>query len=316
MISPLEIGKRPKIVIAGGTGALGKLLTDFYRGKDWDIVILTRSHRPPVGTVRYVMWDGRTLGTWTEELVGAAAVVNLAGRSLNTRFTASKKQEILDSRIQSTTIIGEAIGSSKHPPSVWINAGGISIFGSSTTLKTEADIPDGTGFPAIVSRRWEAAFAAAATPATRKVQLRISAVLLSEGGVLAPLVKLTKLGLGGTIGSGNQYLSWIHERDFVKLVDWSISNQGITGIIHASSPNPVRNRDFMKALRQRLGLPVGLPTPAWAVRIGARLIGTEPELVLSGNRIVSKTLADEGFEFSYPEITDALRTLALRKITN
>lgn len=312
MISPFKIEKRSKIVIAGGTGALGKMLTDFYNDSGWDVVVLTRSLRAPSGNVRYVLWDGRTQGAWAEELAGAAAVVNLAGQSINTLFTTSRKQEILDSRTHSTTIIGAAISASEHPPRVWINAGGISIFGSSAALKTEADVPDGTSFLAVVSRHWEAAFSAAQTPATRKVQLRIGTVLLSSGGMLPPLVKLTKWGLGGTIGNGNQYLSWIHERDFVKLVDWSVSNEAVAGIVHASSPNPIKNRDFMQALRKQLKAPFGLPTPAWAVRIGARVIGTEPELALSGSRVVSARLADEGFEFSYPEITDALRTLALR----
>ncbi|WP_353197019.1 TIGR01777 family oxidoreductase [Parapedobacter defluvii] len=303
--------KRSKIVIAGGTGALGKLLADFYVAMGWMVIVLTRSAWSSVPAIRYVTWDGKTLDTWADELTGAAAVVNLAGRSINTRFTANRKQEILDSRIDSTAVIGEAISICKSPPKVWINAGGIAIFGSSSALKTEADVPDGTDFLSLVSRQWEQVFSASMTPATRKIQLRISSVLLSGRGILSPLVKLTKLGLGGTVGSGNQYVSWIHNQDFVKLVDWLIVNETIVGIVHASSPNPVTNRDFMQALRKKLRIPFGIRNPTWSTKLGAWLIGTQPELALLGHRVVSGVLGDKGFVFDFPELPAALRNLML-----
>src|SRR5690606_32354562 len=159
--------------------------------------------------------------------------------------------------------------------------------------------------------QWEAAFANASTPMTRKTQLRIGAVLLSKGGMLAPLAKLAKLGLGGTVGRGDQYVSWIHERDFVKLIDWLMKNEHISGVIHASSPNPVSNADFMRALRKRVGVPMGIPTPAWAVRLGAWVIGTEPKLALEGRRVVSSVLEKAGFQFDFPEMQGALRNLML-----
>lgn len=300
-----------KIVIAGGSGALGSLLVDAYGKAGWEVVVLTRSASSGLGHARYLTWDGETLGDWAETVDGATVVVNLAGKSINTRFTEASKREIWESRVKSTAVVAEAIRRSKRPPRLWINAGGISIYGPSEALRTEADVPDGTGFLAQVARAWEAAFAAAVTPATRKVQFRISSVLLSEGGMLTPLARLVRLGLGGTIGSGRQYLSWIHERDFVKLVDWTAGNQAVQGIVHASSPYPVQNVDFMRALRKRLGMPFGLPSPEWSTRLGARLIGTEPELVLSGRRVVSERLEKAGFQFNFPELRDALQNLVL-----
>jgi len=300
-----------KIVIAGGTGALGTLLSNAYSKRGWKVVVLSRSSAGAFGNVRHVRWDGRTIGGWVGELEGATAVVNLAGRSVDTRFTAKHKQEILDSRVLTTTVIGEAISRSRHPPTVWLNAGGISIYEPSATIFTEREEPGGTDFLAQVSQQWEAAFANASTPMTRKTQLRIGAVLLSKGGMLAPLAKLAKLGLGGTVGRGDQYVSWIHERDFVKLIDWLMKNEHISGVIHASSPNPVSNADFMRALRKRVGVPMGIPTPAWAVRLGAWVIGTEPKLALEGRRVVSSVLEKAGFQFDFPEMQGALRNLML-----
>ena len=300
-----------KIIIAGGTGLLGTLLSNAYIAQGWEVVVLGHANSRASGNARHVHWNGRTRGDWVGELEGATAVVNLAGRSINTRFTAKNKKEILDSRVLSTSVIGDAVAGCSIAPKVWINAGGVSIFGPSPVPLTEHDLPNGTDFLAHVSQRWEAAFADADTPATRKVQLRIGSVLLAEGGMLAPLVKLAKWGLGGTVGPGDQYVSWIHERDFVKLIDWLIEHGRISGKVHACSPHPVKNKDFMKAVRRALGVRFGLPSPEWATRIGAWLIGTEPELVLSGNRVVSQVLADEGFDFDFPELDAALRNLML-----
>ncbi len=300
-----------KIVIAGGTGALGSLVANAYCAKGWEVVVLTRTAGYTINGIRHVTWDGRTLAGWVTELEGAEAVVNLAGRNINTRFTPENRREILDSRIQSTALIGDAILRCALPPKVWVNAGGISIYASSASVRDERDEPDGTSFLAEVSKAWEEAFRYAVSPGTRKVQLRISSVLMYKKGLLAPLVKLARLGLGGTIGTGNQYISWIHGVDFVNLVVWLIDDASVTGIVHASSPNPMTNRDFLRALRHRLGVTVGVPAPAWAAKFGARLIGTEPELALSGHRVVSHVLAAEGFRFDFPELNDALDNLVL-----
>ncbi|MGV3761211.1 TIGR01777 family oxidoreductase [Parapedobacter sp.] len=300
-----------KIIIAGGTGALGTLLSKAYSELGWEVVVLGRSESPMLRKARYIRWDGRSLGDWAGELDSATAILNLAGRPVDTRFTAKNKREILQSRVLTTTVIGEAIARCPTPPEVWINAGGISIFEPSSVLINENDVPDGMGFLAWVSRQWEASFADADTPTTRKVQLRMGSVLLSKGGMLAPLVKLAKLGLGGTVGPGNQYVSWIHEGDFVKLIDWLVARKSIMGVIHACSPNPVKNETFMRALRKRINAPIGLPTPTWMVRWGARLIGTEPQLALDGHRVTSKVLRDAGFQFDYPDVGHALDNLML-----
>jgi len=300
-----------KIIIAGGSGVLGNLLVEAYGKAGREVVVLSRSVPSESEETRYVAWDGCTVGEWTRELEGALAVINLAGRSIHTRFTAKNRREIRESRVQSTAVIGEAIHRCSRPPKVWINAGGISIYEPSDVLRTEADVPDGTGFLAGISKAWEAVFAEADTPVTRKLQLRISSVLTSKGGMLFPLVKLTKLRLGGTIGSGRQYISWIHEQDFVKLVDWCIRSRNVQGVLHASGPNPTQNKDFMRGLRNRLSVSFGVPNYEWSTKIGAWLIGTEPELALSGHRVVSHILQEEEFTFDFPELQDALHNLML-----
>ena len=300
-----------KIIIAGGTGALGTLLRDAYAAQGWEVGILGRSSPRELRGAKLVHWDGCTLGGWADALEGATAVVNLAGQPIDVRFTTKNKRKIRESRVSSTSVIGEAIGRCRIPPRVWINAGGISIFEPSPRLVTESSQPAGTDFLAAVSQQWEAAFHGVDTPSTRKVQLRIGSVLLTRGGMLAPLVRLAKLGLGGTIGRGDQYVSWVHQHDFVKLIGWLIQHENIAGTIHACSPHPVTNSDFMSAVRQACGVRFGLPAPVWLARAGARLIGKEPDLVLSGRQVVSQVLAEEGFEFDFPELHAALRNLIL-----
>ena len=301
-----------KIIIAGGTGALGSALIDGYREVDTETVVLTREVRSNHDNVRYVRWDAQSLGEWTKELEGATAIINLVGKSVNCRYTAKNKAEIVRSRVDATAIIGSAIQQATAPPKVWINAGSAAIFGDAgDAVKTE-DSSVGNGFSPEVCKAWEATFHQYDTPNTRKVFLRIGIVIQSKGGILKPFVNLARFGLGGRIGSGEQYLSWIHEAEFVRLVGWTIENENIQGIVHASNPNPIRNKDFMKAIRQRLGIPLGIPNYEWSTKLGAWLIGTEAELVLSGRRVISTVLAENRFEFQYPEFGDALRDLSLK----
>lgn len=300
-----------KLIIAGGTGALGAIITARYLNTETELVILTREAWPNHQNIRYVTWDARTLGTWVNELEGATAVINLVGKSVNCRYTSKNKAEIIRSRVDATAIIGQAIQQAKVPPKVWINAGSAAIFGDAGSKVSVEGAVLGDGFSPDVCKQWEAAFHQYDTPYTKKVFLRIGIVIQSEGGVLKPFINLARLGLGGKIGSGEQYISWIHETDFAKLIDWTILHDNVAGIIHASSPNPVKNKDFMKAIRQAIGVRFGLPNPEWSTRFGAWLIGTEAELVLSGRRVVSKVLDDEGFQFDFPKIQDALRNLAL-----
>lgn len=300
-----------KIVIAGGTGALGSIITARSLNTDTEVVVLTRKARLGHDNVRYVVWDATTLGKWTEELEEATAVINLVGKSVNCRYTAKNKTEIIRSRVDATAVIGQAIQRATVPPKVWINAGSAAIFGNSgSEVKVEGAIL-GEGFSPEVCKQWEAAFHQYETPNTRKIFLRIGIVIQSKGGILKPFFNLARFGLGGKIGSGEQYLSWIHEADFANLVDWAIACEKAQGIIHATSPQPVKNKDFMKSIRQTLGVQFGLPNYEWSTKLGAWLIGTEAELVLSGRRVVSKILDEEGFQFDFPEITDAFRNLAL-----
>lgn len=305
-----------KLIISGGTGWLGSAIARHYAGTNHKIVVLTRQLKSDHDDVRYVYWNGHSLGEWYKELDGADAVINLAGASINCRFTSRNKDNILRSRTETTAVIGEAIQRVVVPPKLWINASGISIYEPSDTIRNERDEPQGNDFLAVVSKEWERAFNAADTPQTRKVLVRISSVLLADKGLLKPLIGLARFGLGGHIGGGDQYISWIHEADFVQLVDWIISRKDIQGVVHASSPNPVKNRNFMKILRQALRIPFGVPNYTWSTKLGGWLIGTEADLVLSGRRVVSATLAESGFVFDYPEINGAIRNLVVKNNSN
>jgi len=300
-----------KIVVAGGTGALGTALLDYFSKKEYEVVVLTRQHRVDNENVRFVHWDAKTLGTWVTELEGSVAVINLVGKSVNCRYTKKNKTKIIYSRVDATTVIGEAICQVVRPPGVWINAGSIAIFGNTgSAVKTEASFV-GYGFSPDVCKAWEAAFYQTETLGTRKVFLRLAVVLQSIGGILKPFVRLAQLGFGGKIGSGKQYVSWIHEFDFVRMVDWLIQNPEVEGTIHACSPNPVTNRMFMRAIRFVFGIPIGLPNFGWAVRMGAWLIGTEAELVLSGRAVVSQVLKNKDFRFNFTHIAEALSDIKL-----
>ncbi|GGC12671.1 NAD-dependent epimerase [Parapedobacter defluvii] len=302
-----------KIVIAGGSGALGSLLINAWKDEEVDLVVLTRQRKAQEGRVRYVWWDARSPGQWEQEVEGSALVINLVGKSVNCRYTGKNKAEIIRSRVDATRILGEVIGRLKRPPELWINAGSAAIYGNAgLVVKTEDDMAFGKGFSPEVCKQWEQAFFSAETPQTRKVFLRIGMVLQHGRGVLKPFVNLARFGLGGTIGSGEQYMTWLHEVDFVRLIAWIVEHQQVQGVIHASSPYPVNNRDFMKAIRTALGVPFGFPHYEWSTKFGAWLIGTESELVLSGRRVVSNVLQEEGFVFRYPEIQEALRQLSIK----
>lgn len=297
-----------KIVIAGGSGALGSCIIKRYYNTETEVIVLSRTQRPVDKNIRYVVWDAKKLGPWALELEGCTALINLVGQSVNCRYSEKNKKQIVSSRVDSTLILGKAIRTLELTPSVWINAGSAAIFGDSGDELKDEGSEIGEGFSPHVCKLWEQAFFKSATPETRKVFLRIGMVLQSDTGVLKPFTRLVKTGLGGRIGSGEQYITWVHEEDFVNLIQWSIGSN-ISGIIHCASPNPVKNKDFMKEIRNALKVPVGLPTPAFLTRIGAVFIKTEAELVLSGRRVISKVLEENKFYFKYPEIQQALSQL-------
>ncbi|HTF82890.1 MAG TPA: TIGR01777 family oxidoreductase [Cytophagales bacterium] len=300
-----------KIVIAGGTGFLGQALIRKFEGQGYEIVVLTRKPKAPQGKVTYVQWDAKTLGPWATSLERSAALINLTGRSVNCRYTESNKKEMVASRVDATRILGVAILGSNAAPKVWINASSAAIFGYSEDEIKDEEAVLGAGFVSEICQQWEAAFHSA-TPHTRKVILRIGVVLQPKIGLLQPFVNLVKWGLGGKLGSGQQYFSWIHEADFLEIVHTAIHDDAFVGTFHATSPHPVKNQEFMRSLRQAAAVPYGIPNPSWTLKLGAVFIGTEAELVLRGRRVVPKRLQDQGFQFKYPHIQEAVAEL-LRK---
>jgi uncharacterized protein (TIGR01777 family) len=301
--------KSGRIILAGGSGFLGRAIARRLSERGYEPVTLTRSPKGP----REVKWDGKTVGDWLAEMDGALAVVNLAGKSVNCRYTAENRREIIESRVDSVHAIDSAIARCAHPPSVFVQAGSAAIYGDAGDRICDEDAPQGSGFSADVCRQWEAAFSDGArlTPGTRRAMLRITFVL-GSGGALQTLGGLTRWFLGGTVGSGRQYYSWSHIDDLTRMVLWVIENPQAKGFYNATSPNPVRNRDFMRSLRKALHRPWSPPAPAPLVRLGSWLMGTEPELALKGRRVIPARLLAEGFAFEFPDLDAALRNALAR----
>jgi uncharacterized protein (TIGR01777 family) len=309
----------PVWVIAGGTGFLGRAILQKNRDTHVKIVILTRSDvavsRRAVHqyeNVSYVHWAAATPGDWMDALEGATALINLVGRSVNCRYTERNKAEIIASRVNATRILGYAIKRSARPPKVWINIASAAIFGDTAAEQKDETSRVGEGFSAEVCKRWEAAFYEISTFSTRKVLLRMGLVFQRNDGLLKPFSRMARLGLAGKMGTGEQYISWIHEDDFASLVATAIANDDWRGVINGVSPHPVTNKDFLRSLRLAYGVGWGLPQPAFMLKIGALLIGTEAELLLSGRRVVSKILEEKKFRFNYPFLEDALEQLLCR----
>lgn len=297
-----------KIVLAAGTGFLGQCIIRLYNEQDVEFVVLTRSPKTAHVNVRYVGWDGKTIGAWQQELEGAEAVINLAGRTVNCRYTEENKKQIVDSRVDSTNAIGIAINRCNTPPKAWINAGSAAIFGNSGEHIRTEDSPQGDHFSANVCKQWEETFNDIITPLTRKVFYRIGMVLGKDGGVLEPFINLARFGLCGRQGNGRQYISWMHEIDFVRSIQFAVE-QSVEGTYNCTAPEPVTNAAFTRAVRQALHVPIGIPAPALFVQIGGALIGTEAELLLTGRRVVPAKLLRDGFDFKYNEVKQALTNI-------
>jgi uncharacterized protein (TIGR01777 family) len=299
-----------KLVIAGGTGFLGKELISHSVNEFDKIVVLSRSSEKKEGKISYIKWDACNFGDWCQELEGATAVINLCGKSVDCRYTNKNKAEILSSRVQSTKIIGEAIQKCVRPPDLWINGASATIYKhSENTPMTERAGKTGSGFSVEVCKAWEEVFNAFELPETRKVNLRISMVLGMSGGVLPVLLGLVKKRLGGTLGKGTQQISWINIYDFCRIIDWTIRNKNASGVYNVVSTQPVRNKDFMALLRKRSGIWFGLPAKAWMLEIGAFFIRTETELILKSRYAFPERLLQEGFTFTYPTIEQCLDSL-------
>lgn len=304
-----------QVILAGGSGFLGRALAAHFRSLGREVVVLTRTPTLRADGVREVGWDARTLGDWVREFEGAAAVINLAGRSINCRYTPENRREILASRVDATRAVGEAIAQAAQPPPVWLNASAAAVYKHSDAPMDEtgesAPTPEiGDAFSIEVVRAWESALEQARTSRTRKVAMRITLVFGTEGGAYPVFRRLARLGLGGRAGSGRQWVSWIHVADFVRAVEWLLQRDDLSGPVNVTAPHPVPQAEMMRLLRQSCGVPVGLPAAEWMVRLGARFMGTEPELILKSRRIVPGKLVASGFRFEFPELRAALEQLA------
>lgn len=299
-----------RVVIAGGTGFLGQTLTRHLGGLGCEIVVLGRNR--PTGEIagRFVAWDARSLGVWARELDGATALVNLVGRTVDCIKTPDHADEILRSRVESTTMLGQAMRQAASPPRVWVQMATAHRYGDPPEVVIDEDSAFGFGLAPIVGAAWEEAYLRAIPPGVRQVILRTSFVIGRGGGALPKLAKLARWWLGGQVGHGRQGMSWIHEADMNALFAWAIADERVTGAYIATAPNPVSNAVFMRELRDALGVPFGLPAAEWMVRLGAPLVmNTDPELALYGRYCVSRRLREEGFVFQFPELRGALKDL-------
>ncbi len=304
-----------KIVLAGGNGYLGGVLAKYYSSRAEEIVILSRQNKAPDGNIRTVLWNGRTVGEWQEHLIGADLLINLCGKNVNCSYTESNKAEIIRSRVIPTVLLGEVIADMENPPTLWINVTSATIYRHAEDRSQDEESGEiGQGFSVDVCRRWEEVFVATDTPRTRKIALRMGIVLGHSGGAFPRLLNLAKYGLGGKQGDGQQYVSWIHEQDAAACTEWLMKHGEVEGAINAVAPDPVKNVQFMDMLRRAYRIPFGLPSPAWLLEIGAKLIGTETELILKSRWVMPKRLMDAGYPFLYSKTAHALQDL--RKIKN
>ncbi|WP_119793092.1 TIGR01777 family oxidoreductase [Flavobacterium anhuiense] len=298
-----------KLLIAAGTGFLGKVLANHFKNKFDEIVILTRGKSQTIDGIKYVNWNARTFTGWEKELENATVLINLAGKSVDCRYTKGNKKEILWSRIESTKILNKAVLKCQNPPKHWLNSSTATIYRFSLDKQMdEVDGEIGNDFSINVALSWEKAFFKTETPNTLKTALRTSIVLGKNGGAFIPLKTLAKIGFGGKQGKGNQFVSWIHEDDFAHAVDFIIEKE-MSGMINIVSPTPIRNVDFMEKLRKAIGFPFGIPLNTFFLKIGSFLIRTETELVLKSRNVVPKRLLENGFEFKFGEIDKAFRDL-------
>lgn len=303
-----------KVILAGGTGNLGKLLTAAFIEKGWHVVVLTR-HVTKLNTasITWEQWDGATIGKWATALEGADAVINLSGKSIQCRFTAQNKEVLYNSRILPTKVLATAIQQLALKPKIWINFSGISLFNQLSGLHDENSLDIGRGFLATLSRDWEYAFRENNIAGVNQVVLRISPVLLADSGFFAELLPLVKKGLGGKVGTGKQMMNWIHHEDLLRLIFWIIGLDNPATVYHACSPNPSSNKDFMQIFRKVLAVPVGLPLPTLAAKIGAFIKGVDPSLLLDSVPVTTIRTIEEGFAFDYPNTEIALQNLVHNK---
>ncbi|MFC0862204.1 TIGR01777 family oxidoreductase [Sphaerimonospora cavernae] len=308
-----------KIAIPGGTGQVGTILNRALTAAGHDVVVLTRR---PAGD-REVRWDGETLGPWAEEIDGSDIVINLAGRSVNCRYTPSNLRAMMDSRVHSARVVGEAIAAAVRPPRVWLQMSTATVYAhrfdapndeaTGVLGGTESGVPGYWAYSVEIAKAWERAQERAETPDTRKVAMRAAMVMSPDrGGVFDILLRLTRLGLGGPIAGGAQYVSWIHDRDFVRAVEFLADRDDLAGPVNLAAPIPLPQRTFMRVLRTAWGVPVGLPATKWMAELGAFALRSDTELLLKSRRVVPSRLLEAGFAFNHSQWPEAADDLVRR----
>ncbi|MFF4394082.1 epimerase [Streptomyces sp. NPDC001480] len=308
-----------RFVLPGGTGQVGTVLKRALAAAGHEVVVLTRRPARP----GELAWDGRTLGPWAEAVDGSDVVVNLAGRSVSCRYTPVNLKAMMDSRVESARVVGEAIATAARPPRVWLQMSTATVYAhrfdapndeaTGVIGGTEPGVPGYWSCSVDIAKAWEREQERADTPHTRKVALRSAMVMSPDpGGVLDVLLWLARLGLGGPVAGGAQYVSWIHDRDFVRAVEFLAGREDLAGPVNLAAPAPLPQRDFMRALRKAWGMPVGLPATAWMAEIGAFVLRSDTELLLKSRRVVPGRLQEAGFSFDHPHWPEAAADLVRR----
>lgn len=312
-----------KVVIPGGTGQVGGILRRALAGAGHEVVVLSRRPEQLEPGVRHAVWDGRTLGPWAAEVDGADAVVNLAGRTVSCRYTHENLTQMMDSRVGSTRVVGAAIERAASPPRVWLQMSTATIYADRRDAANdeatgvigghEPGVPDYWEYSVRIARSWEAAQREAHVPRTRRVALRTAMVMSADrGGVFDVLSWMARLGLGGPVAGGGQYVSWIHGDDFVRAVELLLERDDLEGPVNLAAPQPVPQRELMRGLRRAWGRRPGLPATAWMAEIGAWAMRTDTELLLKSRRVVPGRLLDAGFVFEHPTWDEAAADLVGR----
>ncbi|WP_256006292.1 TIGR01777 family oxidoreductase [Pedobacter deserti] len=302
--------KYNKIVLAGGSGYLGQVLSKYYRYLAKEVIVLGRKYKASEGNIRTVLWDGVNEGEWKNTLNGADLLINLCGKNVNCRYTEENKAEIIYSRVIPTALLGSVIAELEHPPRVWINITSATIYRHAEDCPQDEEAGNiGYGFSIDVCRQWEETFFNTNTPLTRKIALRMGIVFGRKDGAFPRLLNLVKFGLGGKQGDGQQYVSWVHEQDAAKCTEWLLNREELNGVINCTAPEPIKNSQLMGLIRNAYGVPFGLPAPAWLLEIGAKVIGTETELILKSRWVLPKRLLDSGYSFLFPKAEYAVKDL-------
>jgi uncharacterized protein len=303
----VNLAMKPRLVIAGANGFMGLVLAHYFK-TTYEVHTLTRKRLELPGTHNHI-WDGKTLGEWASVLDGAEVLINLAGRSVNCRYNETNKKEILESRVNSTRVLGEAIAKAKNPPKVWLNSSTATIYRHAQDKPMDDETGEiGSGFSVDVAKAWEKTFFDAPTAHTRKLALRTAIVLGKDGGVLPVLANLARYGLGGKMATGMQYISWVHEQDVCRAIEFLITSD-LAGTFNVSAPNPVQNKTFMSLLRKQLKQPLGLASTKWMLGLGAIFLKTETELILKSRWVIPSRLEKVSFRFAFPELKGGLEDL-------